>query len=67
MASAVNSVVQAVVAHYLLKRVDRALSVADNLVAQVRQLVKVPGSGEHGRVPEAPGDQAESPGPGSAL
>lgn len=70
VSAAVSAVVQAIMARFVLKRLDNALTAAAGLAAQLEQLVSpkvVPGPGEHGRVPEAPGDQAESPGPGSPL
>ena len=70
LASAVNTIVQAIVARYALKRVDAALSAAASLAAQLERLLPakgVPGPGERDRVPVAPGDLAESPGPGAPL
>ena len=69
LVAAVNSIVQAVMARYVINRFDRAMTAAGSLATQLEQLLRkgVPGPGERGRVPEAPGDDAESPGPGSAL
>ena len=70
LATVVSGVVQAIMARFVLKRFDAALSRAARLATQLEQLVSkrgVPGPGERGRVPEAPGDEAESPGPGTSL